>query len=188
MSGGDENQASQRSRLIFLVPALVFGAIAIVAVMQLFSGRNLATVPSALLGKPAPVTALGALENLPRFTPETYGVVRVVNVWASWCAPCRQEHPVLLELTKDSRIVLAGINYKDRPENAARFLQDLGNPFDEIGTDANGRAAIDWGVYGVPETFIIGRDNTIRYKHVGPLNDADLKGAFGQALEEAVLK
>jgi cytochrome c biogenesis protein CcmG, thiol:disulfide interchange protein DsbE len=154
----------------------------------LSSGRNLSTVPSALVGKPAPLTALGALEGLPIFNPATTGRVIVVNIWASWCAPCRAEHPVLLELTKDTRFIVAGINYKDRPLNAAGFLSDLGNPFDETGTDVNGRAAIDWGVYGVPETFIIGRDNIIRYKHVGPLGAADLKGAFGAALEQAILK
>ncbi len=97
------------------------------------------------------------------------GKVTLVNVWGSWCVPCRQEHPLLLELSKDNRFTLAGLNYKDRPENARRFLGELGNPFHAIGVDDAGRTAIDWGVYGVPETFLVGQDGKILYKHVGPL-------------------
>ena len=106
--------------------------------------------PGAVLGNPA-------------------GKVTLVNVFASWCAPCREEHPVLLALAQDKRFVMAALNYKDQPENARRFLGDLGNPFQAIGVDEAGRTAIDWGVYGVPETFVIGKDGKIAYKHVGPL-------------------
>ncbi len=82
----------------------------------------------------------------------------LVNVWGSWCVPCREEQPLLMQLSRDDRFVLAGFNYKDKPENARRFLGELGNPFDEIGVDPSGREAIDWGVYGVPETFLVGKD------------------------------
>ena len=97
------------------------------------------------------------------------GGVTVVNVWASWCAPCRQEHPLLMDLAKNPAVRVVGINYKDNPENARRFLGALGNPFAAVGGDPSGRAAIDWGVYGVPETFVVGPDGAIRHKHIGPL-------------------
>ena len=108
--------------------------------------------------------------NLPGLDSKQFaGKVTLVNVFASWCAPCREEHPVLLALSQDKRFVMAALNYKDQPENARRFLGDLGNPFQAIGVDEAGRTAIDWGVYGVPETFVIGKDGKIAYKHVGPL-------------------
>lgn len=181
------SDAPKRSKLLVLLPAIAFGAVAIIALMQLMSGRDIAAVPSALIEKPAPAQALGALADLPPFVLGT-GKPTIVNVWASWCAPCREENGVLIELTKDARFDIAGINYKDRPENAVAFLEQLGNPFDTIGTDDKGRAAIDWGVYGVPETFIVGRDGLIKYKHVGPLSANDLTGAFGIALEAAIAK
>ena len=102
------------------------------------------------------------------------GKLVYVDFWASWCAPCRVEHPLLTQLSKDKRIRVVGINYKDQPANAVRFLTQLGNPFAAIGTDGDGRAAIEWGVYGVPETFIVGRDGTIRYKLVGPITPENL--------------
>jgi cytochrome c biogenesis protein CcmG, thiol:disulfide interchange protein DsbE len=176
-----------RSKLLVVLPAIIFGAVAVIALMQLMSGRDIAALPSALIGKPAPTQTLGALSNLPPFVLSSEKPT-IVNVWASWCAPCREENVVLLELTKDVRFDIAGINYKDRPENAVAFLTQLGNPFDSIGTDDKGRAAIDWGVYGVPETFIVGRDGLIKYKHVGPLTATDLTGAFGKSLEAAIGK
>jgi cytochrome c biogenesis protein CcmG, thiol:disulfide interchange protein DsbE len=183
---------AKRSKLLVFLPAVLFGAVAIIALMQLFSGRDITVVPSALIGKAAPLSDLGTLSGQPAYNPELPGQgvdkPTVVNVWASWCAPCREENALLLELTKDERITVAGINYKDRPENAAAFLSKLGNPFDKIGTDEKGRAAIDWGVYGVPETFIVGRDGLIKYKHVGPLTQNDMSGAFGKALEAAIAK
>ena len=114
-----------------------------------------------------------------------------MNVWASWCAPCREEHPLLLGLSQDRRFDMAGLNYKDQPENARRFLGSFGNPYPAIGVDGAGRAAIDWGVYGVPETFLVGKDGKILFKHVGPLTEqavardaaaGDRKGAGRLAL------
>lgn len=182
----DASEPKRRSKLLVLLPALVFGLIAFVSLGQLLSGRDLAAVPSALIGKPAPQIQLEALGTTPVFQGTNQDKVTIVNVWASWCAPCRLEHPVLLEMANDPRFDLAGMNYKDRPENALAFLAELGNPFDSIGKDPNGRAAIEWGVYGVPETFIVGKDGLIKHKHVGPLSADDLTGAFGQALDKAL--
>ena len=110
----------------------------------------------------------------------------LVNVWASWCAPCRQEHPLLYELSQDKRFSIAGLNYKDRPENARRFLGELGNPYKAIGVDDAGRAAINWGVYGVPETFLVGKDGKIAYKHVGPLSPESIAGEVMPQIEKAL--
>lgn len=159
-----------RRAAVFL-PLAIFLALAGVFFFRIGSGDP-SVVPSALIGKPAPQLALPALEGakVPPLDPVLFkGSVTVVNVWASWCAPCRIEHPFLVRLAKDGRIRIAGINYKDKPENALRFLAQLGNPFAAIGVDAAGRAAIEWGVYGVPETFLVGKDGTIRYKQVGPI-------------------
>jgi cytochrome c biogenesis protein CcmG/thiol:disulfide interchange protein DsbE len=112
------------------------------------------------------------------------GRVTVVNVWASWCGPCREEHPFLMELARDPAIRVVGLNYKDNPENARRFLGALGNPFAAVGVDPNGRTAIDWGVYGVPETFVIGPDGTIRHKLIGGLTRETMP-AFRAALAQA---
>jgi cytochrome c biogenesis protein CcmG/thiol:disulfide interchange protein DsbE len=139
-------------------------------------------IPSALIGRSAPQTALPALPGLlangasvPGLDPAMFkGKVSVVNVWASWCVPCHEEAPLLTELAKDKRLQIVGINYKDGADNARRFLGRYGNPYEEVGVDKNGRAAIDWGVYGVPETFVIGRDGTIVFKLVGPVTKQNL--------------
>jgi cytochrome c biogenesis protein CcmG, thiol:disulfide interchange protein DsbE len=168
--------AKPRLRLLHLLPALIFLALAVLFLIRLYSGDP-AKVPSVLIGRPAPSFALEPLAGLVRggealpglASDDLKGKLTVVNVWASWCAPCRQEHPALMELAKDPSLRVVGINYKDTPENARRFLGTFGNPFAAVGVDPNGRAAIDWGVYGVPETFVVGPDGTIRYKHIGPL-------------------
>jgi len=172
-----EATARPRSRLIFLLPAMIFVVLAGLFLFQLKWGRNPAEVPSVLINKPVPTFSLAPLEGLmadgkpvPGLSNEDLkGRVTIVNVWASWCAPCRQEHPLLVELAKDPSIRVVGINQKDNPDNARRFLGTLGNPYAAVGVDPNGRASIDWGVYGVPETFIVGPDGMIRYKHIGPL-------------------
>ena len=166
-----------------VIPLVLFAALAVIFLRQLKSNTNPSDLPSPLLGKAAPQFSMPALEGLVRDgkqlpglkTADFDGKVTVVNVWASWCVPCRAEHPIIVKLGEDKRLRLVGINYKDKPGNALRFLGQLGNPFDAVGTDQKGRAAIDWGVYGIPETFIIGRDSTIRYKHVGPLDPVSLK-------------
>ena len=188
MSATSEKPA--RSRLVlFLLPLLLFLALSGVFLVQLISGKDTSVVPSALIGRPAPQTDLPPLEgmNLPGLSSEAFsGRVTLVNVWGSWCLPCRQEHPLLMQLATNERVVIAGLNYKDKPENARRFLGDLGNPYDAIGVDQNGRAAIDWGVYGVPETFLVGPDGTIRYKHVGPFTPESIRESLMPEIEKAL--
>ena len=176
-------------RLLFLLPLLLFLALSAVFLMQLFSGKDTSLVPSALIGRSAPQTDLPPLEgmNLPGLSSDAFsGRVTLVNVWGSWCLPCRQEHPLLMQLATDKRVVIAGLNYKDKPENARRFLGDLGNPYDAIGVDQNGRAAIDWGVYGVPETFIVDAAGTIRYKFIGPLSPESYQDVFLPQLQKVL--
>ncbi|MER9973901.1 DsbE family thiol:disulfide interchange protein [Mesorhizobium sp. M0085] len=184
-----ETQTPARRRLIVLLPLVVFLGLAGLFLAQLLSGRDVSEVPSALIGLPAPQTNLPALEgtNLPGLDSKQFaGKVTLVNVFASWCAACREEHPVLLALSQDRRFVMAALNYKDQPENARRFLGDLGNPFQAIGVDQAGRTAIDWGVYGVPETFVIGKDGKIAYKHVGPLTPDSARTLLLPEIEKAL--
>ena len=151
-------------------------------------------IPSALIGRPAPQTALPALDGLvvngvpvPGLDPNAFkGKVSLVNVWASWCVPCHDEAPLLTQLGQDKRLQLVGINYKDAPDNARRFLGRYGNPFGIVGVDGNGRAAIEWGVYGVPETFIVGRDGTILYKLVGPVTPENIDTVLKPEIDKAL--
>lgn len=176
-----ESPAPRRSRLLLVLPVIVFAGLALLFLVRLQSGDP-SRVPSALIDRPVPAFSLAALDGLQTRGQPVPGLadadlkdrVTVVNVFASWCAPCREEHPLLMELAKDPSIRLVGINYKDNPENARRFLGALGNPYAAVGVDPNGRTAIDWGVYGVPESFIIGPDGTIRYKQIGPLTPESL--------------
>ena len=180
---------ARRRRIVVLVPLLLFLGLAGLFLAQLLSGRDISAVPSALIGEVAPRTALPPVEGLDRPGIESAGFtgkVTLVNVWASWCAPCREEHPVLLTLAKDGRFDIAGLNYKDKAENARRFLGELGNPYSAVGADEAGRAAIDWGVYGVPETFLIGKDGKILYKHVGPLTEAAVRSELMPQIEQAL--
>ncbi|NSY49438.1 DsbE family thiol:disulfide interchange protein [Agrobacterium tumefaciens] len=160
-----------------LLPLLLFGGFAIIAGKMLYdqdvNGLDISAIPSALIGTKAPALSLPPLEgsNLPALNEAAVkGKLTLVNVFAAWCIPCRQEHPILQELAKDKRITVVGINYKDKPDNALRFLGELGNPFAAIGVDPNGKAAIDWGVYGIPESYLVGADGTILYKKVGPFD------------------
>lgn len=176
-------------RWLMLLPLAAFLALSGVFLMQLLSGRDTSTVPSALIDKPVPQVTLEPLEglDLPGLDPAVFeGKVSLVNVWGSWCAPCRAEHPLLMELASDDRVYMVGLNYKDKPENARRFLGELGNPYDAIGVDRTGRAAIEWGVYGVPETFLIGPDGTIRYKHVGPFTGDSIRSELMPRVEEVL--
>jgi len=164
-----------------MIAVIVFFALSgVFAYMLVLPDRVASTVPSALIGRDAPQTPLPAVagmmteagDPMPGFDPAVLdGKISLVNIWGSWCAPCREEHPWLMELAGDDRIQIVGFNYKDKPENAIRFLRQLGNPYDAVGADGNGRTAIEWGVYGVPETFIVGPDGTIAYKHVGPISE-----------------
>lgn len=189
MSAQAEGGQAPRRRWLALLPLALFLALAGVFLAQLLSGRDISVVPSALIGAEAPNTPLPPLEGsgLPGFDPSQFaGKVTLVNVWASWCAPCRLEHPLLMQLAADERIDIAGLNYKDRPENARRFLGELGNPYASIGVDDSGRAAIEWGVYGVPETFLVGRDGRIAWKHVGPFTPEVVATALMPEIEKAL--
>ena len=176
-----------------VLPLIVFGVIAALFLLRLYGGDP-SKIPSALIGRPAPQTVLPALEGLTRDTVAVPGLdpgvfkgkVSVVNVWASWCVPCHDEAPLLTELGKDKRLQLVGINYKDVPENARRFLGRYGNPFSVVGVDGNGRASIEWGVYGVPETFVVGRDGTIVYKLVGPVTPQNVDRVLKVEIEKAL--
>lgn len=188
MSGETPAAPRPRSWLVAL-PLALFVALAVLFLAQLMSGRDVSAIPSVLIGHPAPATALPPLEgtSLPGLDSRDFaGKVTVVNVWASWCVPCRDEHPHLMQLAGDPRFTLAGLNYKDKPENARRFLGELGNPFAAIGVDASGRAGIDWGVYGVPETFVVGRDGKIAWKHVGPFDDRSVREELMPEIEKAL--
>ena len=186
--------ASSRRPLLMALPLLFFLGLAMLFWFRLGDGDP-SRIPSALIGHPAPQTVLPPLAGLladgvqvPGLDPAIMkGRISLVNVWASWCVPCHDEAPLLTRLSKDKRLQLVGINYKDTPDNARRFLGRYGNPFDVVGVDGNGRAAIEWGVYGVPETFIVGREGTILYKLVGPITpdnvDAVLKAEIDKALK-----
>lgn len=169
-------EASWRRLFLMLLPLAVFIGFAALFWIRLGDGDP-SRIPSALIGHSAPQTPLPPLEGLasngaaiPGLDPAGFkGKVSVVNVWASWCVPCHDEAPLLVELGRDKRLQIVGINYKDQSDNARRFLGRYGNPYGVVGVDAKGRAGIEWGVYGVPETFIIGRDGNIAYKLVGPI-------------------
>jgi cytochrome c biogenesis protein CcmG/thiol:disulfide interchange protein DsbE len=185
--------APRRRTWLVLLPLVVFLALAALFFFRLGSGDP-SRVPSALIGRPVPETNLPPIEGLLRdgkpvpglTTADLKGAVTLVNVWASWCVPCRDEAPQLVKLAEDKRLKLIGINYKDRPDNARRFLGRYGNPFVATGADANGRASIEWGVYGVPETFIVSRDGRIVYKLVGPITPGNLETAVKPAIEKAL--
>ncbi|MEJ8310820.1 DsbE family thiol:disulfide interchange protein [Agrobacterium larrymoorei] len=182
-----------RSRYVLaLLPLLFFGGFAAIAAKMLYeqdvNGLDVSAIPSALIGTKAPSLTLPPLEgsDVPALTDAAIaGKLTLVNVFASWCVPCRQEHPMLKELSKDKRLNIVGINYKDKADNAVRFLGELGNPYAAIGVDPNGRAAIDWGVYGIPETYLVGPDGTIIYKKVGPIDVATYERELIPAIENA---
>jgi cytochrome c biogenesis protein CcmG/thiol:disulfide interchange protein DsbE len=162
--------------------------VALIAVFALNLDRDPSLVRSVLIDKPAPQFSLPAVAGLavPGFDTQALdGHVTVVNVFASWCIPCRDEHPVLEALKARSGVALYGINQKDTPAQAAAFLAELGNPYDAVGADAEGRTSIDWGVYGVPETFVVDARGVIRFKHTGPLAMDDLDRELLPAIDKA---
>ncbi|MGE7369579.1 DsbE family thiol:disulfide interchange protein [Neorhizobium sp. NPDC001467] len=178
-----------------LIPLAVFAGFAAVAGKMLYdqdvNGRDVSAIPSALIGQSAPTLSLPPLQgsNLPALTEDAVrGKLTLVNVFASWCVPCRQEHPILKSLAEDGRLNIVGINYKDRNDNALRFLGELGNPYRAIGVDPAGKAAIDWGVYGIPESYLVGADGTILYKKVGPFDSQSLTNGLLPAMEKALGK
>jgi cytochrome c biogenesis protein CcmG/thiol:disulfide interchange protein DsbE len=188
-----EQALPTRRSWLMALPLLAFAVMAALFWFKLGSGDP-SKLPSALIGRLAPQTALPALEGLtangapvPGLDPAAFvGKVSLVNVWASWCVPCHEEAPLLTELGKDKRLQLVGINYKDAADNARRFLGRYGNPFGIVGVDANGRGAIEWGVYGVPETFLVGRDGRIAYKLVGGITPENFERVLKVEIDKAL--
>ena len=191
MSEG-ESQRPPRRRLLALAPLLIFGALAILFFARLFAG-DASRIPSALIGQSAPPLDLPALDGAAALKDADLrqGHVSVVNIFASWCLPCHEEHAVLLDLAADKTLAakgvrLIGVAQKDEPENIRRFLGAKGNPYANVGVDSNGRASIDWGVYGVPETFVVKGDGTIAFKLVGPMTAEALAQVVRPEIEKAM--
>lgn len=193
---GSTPRKSSRN-LLLLLPLILFAAIAALFFIGLSGDPS--KLPSALIGKQVPPTNLPPLEALavngipvPGLKDDMFkGRVTLVNVWASWCVPCHDEAPLLDQLAKDQRykdksFTMVGINYKDAADNARRFLNRYGNPFSAVGVDEKGRTSIDWGVYGVPETFVVGRDGRIAYKLVGPITPQNLEAVLKPQIEKAL--
>jgi cytochrome c biogenesis protein CcmG/thiol:disulfide interchange protein DsbE len=161
---------------LYMLPLVMLTALVAWFALALSPGRDPSIVPSALIDKAAPPL------DLPSVYPDRPGLssadlrgrITVVNVFASWCLPCRAEHPILSRLAKTKGVALVGISWKDTPQAARGWLTEIGDPFERVGSDPSGRAGIDWGVYGVPETYVIDADGRIRYKHVGPLSQEDV--------------
>ena len=183
---GDHAEPTRRSLLVF-VPLVLFLALAGLFLLRLFAG-DASRLPSAMIGKPVPAFALAPVEGLGKpglaAADLKTGQVTLVNVFASWCVPCRQEQAALL-LIQQSGQRIVGIAYKDKPENTRRFLGDDGDPYQAVGADLTGRTGIDFGVYGVPETYVVKGDGTIAYKVVGPLTEDTIKTELMPAIARA---
>ena len=187
-----ENGGGRRIAWV-VAPVVVFAAIAILFAFAL-RGGDPSTLPSALMGKPAPDVQFPALGGVTRAGKPVPGIghgdlargkVTIVNFWASWCAPCILEHPYLMELSKRSDIQIFGVNYKDAPPRGAQFIARHGNPFARLGADVEGRGAIEWGVYGMPETFVVDGRGRIVYKHVGPIDEKVLRNKLLPIIAQA---
>ncbi len=161
-------------RATFLIPIAIFLGLAVVLGWGLT--RNPKEIPSALIGKPVPEFALPPVggRTLGLSSADLKGEVSLVNVFASWCTACRYEHPLFLRLQAEGSVPIHGLNYKDKPADAAQWLDTLGDPYTRTGADRDGRVAIDWGVYGVPETFVVSAEGRIVHKHIGPVTEKDL--------------
>jgi cytochrome c biogenesis protein CcmG, thiol:disulfide interchange protein DsbE len=185
--------AARNRRILVLLPLGAFLGLAALFFVRLGAG-DASRIPSALIGREAPATDLPAVAGLERDGKPIPGIaatdfksaVTVLNVWASWCVPCHDEAPLLMQLARDTRIRVVGINYKDQPDNARRFLGRYGNPFAAAGFDVSGRASIEWGVYGVPETFVIDRDGRIAYKLVGAITPGNLGTVLKPEIDKAL--
>lgn len=177
-------RAERRIRAGFLVPIVFFVVLAIALGWGLT--RDPSLIPSVLIGKPVPEFDLPPVQGrtLGLSRADLKGEVSLVNVFASWCTACRDEHPMFMRLKEDGIVPIHGINYKDRPQDAARWLRELGDPYTRTGADRDGRVSIEWGVYGVPETFVIDRDGRIVFKQVGPVTPKVYRDKIGPLIEE----
>lgn len=184
VSEGLLEQPAKRRRAVFVVPILVFLGISVFLAIGLFLDPR--EVPSPLIGKPVPDFKLPPVQGrtLGLSTDDLKGEVSLVNVFASWCVACREEHPLLMRLSQQGVVPIHGLNYKDAPKDAADWLDRLGDPYTRTGADINGRVGIDWGVYGVPETFVIDRNGRIAYKHIGPISSSDWEEKMAPLVEQ----
>jgi cytochrome c biogenesis protein CcmG/thiol:disulfide interchange protein DsbE len=188
----EEIQAPRRHIFLTLLPLLIFGALAILFFARLYAG-DASRIPSALIGQNAPALNLPALDGAAGLKDSDLrqGHVSVVNIFASWCVPCHEEHETLLDLSADKALAakgvqLVGVAQKDDPENVRRFLGAKGDPYAKIGLDRDGQAGIEWGVYGVPETFIVKGDGTIVFKFIGPMSAETLASVVRPQIEKAL--
>ena len=173
---------------VFILPSLIFLGVVAFSLWGLLSDRDPSQVPSALIDKPLPEFDLPPIEGMggPGLSSAALadGEVKIINVFASWCVPCRAEHPVIERLAGEHGVPVYGINYKDKPADARLWLAELGNPYKAIGVDGKGRTAIDFGVSGVPETFIVDGQGVIRYQYIGPIVPLDLEEKLLPILRE----
>jgi cytochrome c biogenesis protein CcmG/thiol:disulfide interchange protein DsbE len=161
--------ASCRGRVLLFVPPIAFVGLVIAFTLSL--DRDPSRLPSTLVGKPVPEFSLPPVQGraLGLASADLKGDVSLVNVFASWCVACREEHPLLMRMSAQGTVPIHGLNYKDKPDDAARWLDTMGDPYARTGADREGRVAIDWGVYGVPETYVIDREGRIAFKQIGPI-------------------
>ena len=181
---GGTNGGRNVTRLGLLMPLLLFLGLAVLLGVGLT--LNPREVPSPLIGKPVPAFDLPPVKGrtLGLSSADLKSEVSLVNVFASWCTACREEHPLLMELKKNGIVPIHGLNYKDKPNDAESWLNELGDPYTRTGADFNGRVGIEWGVYGVPETFVVDRNGRIAYKHIGPLTPKALRNKILPLISE----
>jgi cytochrome c biogenesis protein CcmG/thiol:disulfide interchange protein DsbE len=174
-------------RLVFLLPILIVAVLVAVFWIGLDPQRDKSALPSALVGKPAPSVDLPALaEGAPRLTLDAFkGQLIAINFFASWCLPCRAEHPLLKQIGAEFGVPVIGIAWKDKPEASRAFLSELGDPYAATGMDENGRTGIDFGITGIPETFLVDGEGIVRYRFAGPLSPEGLRSQLAPAIMEA---
>lgn len=179
------------NRILYVLPVLGFAAMCVVFALPMLEGRDPSIISSNLIDKPAPRFELSSpdVEAMPGFShKDLENKLSLVNVFASWCATCHVEQPQLMKLAERDGLALYGIGYKDTDEDLLHWLATHGNPFDAVGMDRTGIAAIDWGVYGVPESYIVDARGRIRYKHIGPITEQDMKDTILPLLKELEAK
>ncbi|SNY56275.1 cytochrome c biogenesis protein CcmG, thiol:disulfide interchange protein DsbE [Pseudooceanicola antarcticus] len=171
---------------LMLLPPVAFAGLALMFFLGM-QREDPDQLPTALAGKPAPAVVVTPLGDLPAFSDETLsdGEVKLVNFWASWCAPCRIEHPNLMQLAEAEGLSIYGVNYKDKPDAALGFLAELGDPYRAIGADESGRMGLNWGLYGVPETFVIDGEGRVVTRFAGPITERVLESTIRPALARA---
>lgn len=180
VEAGDVNTGDCVTRRPFLIAVPVVAFALLAGVFALGLNHDPSRLPSTLIGRAVPKFSLPPVKGrtMGLASEDLVGEVSLVNVFASWCVACRAEHPIFMQLARDKTVPIHGLNYKDAPDNAATWLNTLGDPYTRTGADRAGRVAIDWGVYGIPETFVVSADGTIAYKHIGAVDERVLREAI----------